>query len=137
MEKKQHRQQELEEQYDEEVQRIRQQQKKLNEQFIHFRRETGRLVEKVMHFTKNDSWNNRRFYQVMEQNNRVIRQAKNHYMQQLEEKARDQTPPRRIRKISRIEKAHSYIEIVEIKKHCIVRIIIKKVLITTHGSSCQ
>lgn len=40
-----------------------------------------------MHFTKNDSWNNRRFYQVMEQNNRVIRQAKNHYMQQLEEKA--------------------------------------------------
>ncbi|HJG23270.1 MAG TPA: hypothetical protein K8V64_09490 [Enterococcus durans] len=87
MEKKQHRQQELEEQYDEEVQRIRQQQKKLNEQFIHFRRETGRLVEKVMHFTKNDSWNNRRFYQVMEQNNRVIRQAKNHYMQQLEEKA--------------------------------------------------
>lgn len=87
MEKKQHRQQELEEQYDEEVQRIRQQQKKLTEQFIHFRRETGRLVEKVMHFTKNDSWNNRRFYQVMEQNNRVIRQAKNHYMQQLEEKA--------------------------------------------------
>lgn len=91
MEKKQHRQQELEEQYDEEVQRIRQQQKKLNEQFIHFRIETGRLVEKVMHFTKNDSWNNRRFYQVMEQNNRVIRQAKNHYMQQLEEKARELT----------------------------------------------
>lgn len=44
-----------------------------------------------MHFTKNDSWNNRRFYQVMEQNNRVIRQAKNHYMQQLEEKARELT----------------------------------------------
>ncbi len=91
MEKKQHRQQELEEKYDEKAQRIRQQQEKLNEQFIHFRRETGRLVEKVMHFTKNDSWNNQRFYQVMEQSNRVIRQAKNHYMQQLEEKERELT----------------------------------------------
>lgn len=49
----------------------------------------------------------------------------------------DQTPPIKIRKFSRIEKARSYIEVVEIKKHCIIRRIIKKDLIITHGPSCQ
>ncbi len=91
MEEKQHRQQELEEQYDEEAQRIRQQQEKLNEQFIYFRRETGRLVEKVMHFTKNDSWNNQRFYQAHGTKQSCDSPATNHYMQQLEEKARELT----------------------------------------------
>ena len=82
-----------------------------------------------MHFTKNDSWNNQRFYQVMEQSNRVIRQAKKSLYAEIGRKSRrvDQTPPIKIRKFSRIEKARSYIEVVEIKKHCIIRRIIKRI----------
>ncbi|AZP93302.1 hypothetical protein QJ527_02600 [Enterococcus mundtii] len=88
---KQHKLQNLEEQFYQNKRQIHRQQEEINHQLVNFRRETDQLVQKIMYLTKNEHWDSRQFYHQMEAIDRNLIHTAQNYARQLEEKEQELT----------------------------------------------